>query len=72
MMNMIERAVNSLGGEASLRSIAAKPTGLSVLHLQRKATAARAKAASNTQEREVAIMAVRILAGMINRLEAAQ
>ena len=71
-MDMIERAVNSLGGEASLRSISAKPTGLSMLHRQRNATAARAKAASNTQEREVAIMAVRILSGIISRLEAAQ
>lgn len=72
MMNMIERAVNSLGGEASLRAISAKPTGLAMLHRQRNATAARAKAAKNRQEREVAIMAVRILSGVIYRLEAAQ
>lgn len=72
MMNMIERAVNSLGGEASLRAISAKPTGLAMLHRQRNATAARAKAAKNRQEREVAAMAARVLSGIINRLEAAQ
>lgn len=71
-MDIIEKAVNSLGGEARLRAISAQPRGLSVLHMQRRNTVARAKAASNTQEREVAAMAARVLSGIINRLEAAQ
>jgi len=71
-MDIIERAVNSLGGSASLRSISAQPRGLAVLHMQRRKAVARAKTADNMQEREVAAMAARVLAGIINRLEAAQ
>jgi len=71
-MDIIERAVNSLGGSASLRSISAQPRGLAALHVQHRKAVARAKTADNMQEREVAAMAARVLAGIINRLEAAQ